>query len=354
MSSKYDLEAVRKKLREQEGGFKDPAEFRPPKAENGAKPIRYRFYILPPLHKGDKCADGVASASMETFAVPNGSHKVNNKFYACPRLHDSDDCALCEFGFDLINETDDKKKRSAIARQWLPRGRHAVNIYFPPTKTNPEDLRGNVMWMNVSKQVYDVFEACIYNDDPGDPEDPQACGVFFDEMDAYLFQLEVIEKGGYNNYEKSRFLANVGKKPIVTKDGKAVKSKIQKVLDQRHDLFTKFDDRDPETIDEVVRSIKSGDADDAGFDDDETQDEAVSEDTDDTVDAVDAADDAVDTDAVDDAVDTDAVDVVDDTDSADLDDDSDSGDDSDDLDDSDDDELKSLLDELEDGSEEEE
>jgi len=269
--SKYDVAKVRKKLQEKQGSrFKDPNEFKPPQASDGDT-IKYRFYVLPPLKKGDVCADGTASRTMELFYVQNGAHWLNNRTHACPRVHDEEECPICSLGFDLMGETDDKDRRRDIARQWLPRTQYAVNVYFPKDKVNPEEVGGKVMWMNASKQLYDAWEACIMNDDAGDPDDPQAFGVFFDEEDGYLFQLQIKKKNKWNDYSTSKFLASVGKRPIASKGGKPLPERIETILSQRHDLYTKFQPRDPEALQKMRTVFESGEPeDDNGFDEDDT------------------------------------------------------------------------------------
>jgi len=271
--SKHDLNKVRNKLKEKQGGkYKDPAEFRPPQVKDG-ETARYRFFILPPLEEGDTCVDGKASRSMELFFVQNGSHFLNNRMYQCPRVHDEEECPVCQLGFDLIGETQDKKRRSEIARQFLPRTQYAVNIYFPKDDVNPSDVAGKVLWLNASKQIYDKLEECIMREDAGDPADPQPYGIFYDEEAAYLFQLEVNKKGEWNNYSNSKFLTSVGKRPIAGKSDNPNKERIQQILDARHDLFTKFAPRDRDKLEELANDLRShdphDDEDDAGFDEDE-------------------------------------------------------------------------------------
>jgi len=269
---KYDVEAVRKKLQEKKGSrFKDPNEFRCPTAKDG-EPGKYRFFVLPPLKKGEKCADGVATRTMDLFYVQNGSHWFNNRPHGCPRVHDEMDCAACQNGFDLMGETDDKERRKEIAKQWLPRTNYAVNIYFPKDGTNPDDVAGKVMWMNAPKQVYDVWEGCLMAQNAGDPADPQAFGVFYDEEDAYLFQLVAKKKNKYNEYTTSKFLANV-KKPLASSGGKPLADRIQQILDSRFDLYTKFPPRDQAAMATLVKQLMSGEPAEAtdpgaGFDED--------------------------------------------------------------------------------------
>jgi len=287
--SKYDLKKIRKKIKEKQGGrSRDPNEFKTPQPKSDSEPIKIRFFILPPLKKGDTCADGVASQDMDLFYVANGSHWVNNRPYPCPRVHDDENCTMCDFAFELMSETQDKDERRAIARQYLPQTKYAVNVLFLNSETNPEDVRGKVMWYNVSKQVFDKFEACICRDNAGDDADPQAYGVFFDEENAYAFQLEILKSGQYPSYKTSKFLAGSGTMPIAAKkvDGKVVpdSNKIKKILDQRHDLFTKFETRDQDKISELVTMVTS-ESPGSGFDEDDTNESDSSSSSDDEVNA---------------------------------------------------------------------
>ena len=262
-------------MKEKSGGSRDPNQFIPPTVKEGEPKKSFRFFVLPPLSQGDKTADGTSTKSMELFYIPNGNHWVNKKPYPCPRVHDEESCSMCDHGFDLMSETQDKKERSRIAKTFLPQQRNAVNIYFLPDQFNPEELRGKNMWFNAPKGILDIWDACVMRDDAGDPADPQAFGVFMDENSAYVFQLEVGHKGGYNDYSSSKFLASLGKMPIARmKDssGKVVANskRIQEILDSRFDIYTKFEPRDHDKIKQLVSDISDqSDGEEGGFDEDE-------------------------------------------------------------------------------------
>ena len=282
-TSKYDLATMRKNINDKKGSFRDANEFVPPKAKPGQE-INYRFYILPPLQAGDKTVDGKASRGMDVYFLQNGAHWINKKPFSCPRVHDGEECDLCTYGFDLMAEVqgdgqEAKKAKSAIARNYLPPQKNAVNIYFPKDPVNPEELWGRVMWFNASKTITNIGEACLMADDGGDELKPRAYGIFYDEENAYLFNLTIKEKGGFNDYESSMFLPT-SKRPIVgTKqaDGSilADPTKIELVLGKRHDLYTKFQPADGIKIAAILKSLiekKSGGGggDDAGFDNDDS------------------------------------------------------------------------------------
>lgn len=262
-SSKYDIDAMRKKMRERLAGRpQDPNEFRPAKAKKDEAPIIYRFYILPGLNEGDKCFGGKCSRGMDDlFFIKNGHHWIEKRPHACPRVLRDEECDLCQLGFDLLGETDDKAKRQAIVKQYLANSQFAVNIFFPNVKQNPEELRNTVKWFNASKTCFDHWDAAFNADDAGDEEDPRAYGCFFDEEAAFLYQLEVKHGGGYNDYKSSKFLAKNGPHPIVRdKNGNPHAKAIQAILDARHDLWTKIDEPDPDKLTKMAHQMLHGEA----------------------------------------------------------------------------------------------
>jgi hypothetical protein len=270
----YDVQAIRKKLQSSaRGKFNDPDMFKPEKAQDTTTPIKYRFFVLPPLMKGDTTNSGNAGQSMEQFFVTHGNHWVNDRPHPCPRIYSegADECPICSFGFDLLREEQNQEKRRLILQQWMPQSYYMVNIYFPNVKTNPEDLRGKTKYYNASKTLFDQWTSCLLRDDAGDPEDPQAFGVFFDESSAFCYQLEVLKSGRNNSYKTSKFLANGGDPVAIakTKEGETSSKAIQKILDIRIDLYSKIEEPDLDKIKKLANIMINGEDDD-GFDEDET------------------------------------------------------------------------------------
>ena len=270
------LEAIRKKMSARGNKYsRDEHEFRMPKAAADEKVIYY-IRVLPELSKGDECSSGICERDYDFFFYDHGAHWIDRNKIECPRLHDNGKCDICQLGFDLLQETSDEEARKEISKKFLPRTYYSLNVYFLDTGKNPEDVRGKVKWMSVPKTIYDIFEACMKNDDPGDDEEPKAFGIFYDVIEGYVFKLMATKKGEWNTYEASQFLANKGTSPLVkSKSGKPNEKGIQEILNQRHDLITKFPDRDQDKIAAITKKLMNGDDDDdTGFDDDEEKPKA--------------------------------------------------------------------------------
>lgn len=287
----YDAEKMRAALRKTMGGrAADPSEFRPAKAVAG-QIIRYKFFILPPVMEGDTITGGTASKSMETYQVTNGQHWVDKKPYGCPRVitenADGCECDMCQTGFSLKNEAKTNFKgnpkeleamQAALSRQWLPNTTRLVNIWFPPHKSNPEELRDQVKWFKGNNTVADMWADTFMRDDQGNDEDePLAFGSFFDETNAFLFYLNVNLDNGYNSYKQSTFLVKGDTRgtlacgPIVKKsDGSPDRKAIQAILDRRHDLYSKVDPYSVDTISKLAKRLLDASDGEDGFDKDET------------------------------------------------------------------------------------
>lgn len=266
----YDVAAIRQKLKKQMSGkFTDPDEWRPPKAESTTEALKFRFFILPPIAAGTKLKSGVVPADqgMEHFFIPHANHWINDKPYPCPRVWDGSDCPICQAGFDMLKEEKDEDARKNIIKTWMPNTYYMVNIYFTASKNNPEDLRGKVKFFNAPKTCFDVWTSTLMKDDSGDPEDPEAFGIFFDENAAFQFQLELLKQGRNNNYKTSKFIANGGQPQPMLADP----TKLEKLLMMRHNLFDKIEKPDPAKIERLARIMLDGDDsdDDGGFDEDE-------------------------------------------------------------------------------------
>lgn len=274
----YDLDAIKRKLKEYDGRKSDPDEFRPAKAEKN-KSHSYRFYILPGLQQGDKLKSGIVNKSMDLFFISYAQHWVKNAPHACPKVWDGSECDLCDFGFKLLrdkNLSEDERKK--IRMDWLPSQSYAVNIYFPSVKANPEELRGRVMYYKAPRTLFDMWTACINRDAPENIEDEDEGfsphGIFYDENAAWLFELNVELNGKSNGYKSSKFVYGASKKPtpIVKNDrGLPDVDAIEKVLAQRIDIWQRLDVPDRAKIKKLSQVLLHGDDEDIkpGFDVDE-------------------------------------------------------------------------------------
>lgn len=258
----YDLDAIRKKLKQSMSGkFNDPDEFKPEKAKSANEPTRYRFFVMPPVMMGEKTKQGESRRGMDQFYIQHGNHWVNERPHACPRIYNNGDCPICSFGFDLLKTTKDQERRGVILKQWMPATYYMVNIYFPDVKTNPEDLRGRVMFYNAPKTCCDLWTSTIMRDEGGDPDDPQAYGAFFDENAGFLFELQVLKNGRQNGYKTSKFIVGDGKPVPFVKlpDGSPDKKTLAKLLEQRHDLWQKVEVPDQDKIKKIASVMIDGD-----------------------------------------------------------------------------------------------
>lgn len=262
------LKKVQQRLQDERSSGRDPHMFRPPNVKSG-ETKKFRFVVLPGLIKGDKVHDGTASMTMggveapedpeeRLFTIPfcekGGQHWIQGRPYECPRLFDNDECPWCELGFELRNQTDLEEERRRISRLYLPRPIFAVNIYFPPSKVNPTDLHGKVMWYGMPKTVYDKMEECVMrSEEEGtkDEDEPLPYGFFYDPSDCLIFQLEVGHKGGYNNYDNAKFL--VKRLSLAN-----TSDEIQAILDKRHDINAKFKKRDVKLLQDLLAKLGKG------------------------------------------------------------------------------------------------
>jgi hypothetical protein len=229
--------------------------------------MKYRFFILPPIMTGDKLKGGEATQDMDHFFLPHANHWINDRPHPCPRVWSGDehgDCAVCQAGFDLLKEEKDENTRKEIIKQWMPNTYYMVNIFFVNSPMNPEDLRGQVKFFNAPKTLFDTWTATLMREGSGDPEDPVAHGVFFDESAAFMFQLEVLKFGRNNSYKTSKFVANGGEPQPMLKDT----SKLPALLKMRHNLYEKVERPSVEAMKKLARVIIDGD--DGGFDDEES------------------------------------------------------------------------------------
>jgi hypothetical protein len=274
----YDVEAIRRKIKQaMSGKFSDPDEFRPEKAQPNQPPICYQFFILPPFGLGEQIKGGKAKQGMDQFYVTHGNHWFGDKPHACPRVWDDTECPICKFGFDLLKDekiSKDDQKRRRVIETWMPNQCYMMNIFFPAVKKNPEDLHNRVMFYNAPKTILDICTATLMRDDAGDPESPEAFGVFFDENNAFLFELQVTKQGKNNSYKSSKFLATP--RPMIRNtDGSPNETAIAKLLESRHDLFAKIEVPSMEKIKKVFQVMSNGDdshmdGKSGGFDEDET------------------------------------------------------------------------------------
>lgn len=256
----YDLDAMRKKLNQMTGRMSDPDEFRPKKNESTTEPIKYRFYILPPLIEGDALKSGNVTKSMDMFYIKHGSHWKDNKPHPCPRVAGMPDkCPLCQFGFDLMRDEKDEDKRRKIRSDWMPSENYLVNVYFTNWKGNPEELRGKVKFFNATVTCFNMWKQALERVDCGDPEEPQAFGAFFDENNGSVFELSVLKQGKNNSYQTSGFRKEKPGPMVTNPDGSPNPKGLAALLKLRVNLWEKIQMPDMNGLKSLLNNIVHGD-----------------------------------------------------------------------------------------------
>lgn len=252
------LARLRKKMEERGQGRRDPDIFMPGEAKDGER-LEWFFRVLPPLVEGETCKTGTAPKTLEFWFYENGAHYLSNgrERHECPRIHDGEECPLCQVGFELMEDNDDKEYRKKVAKQYLPRSYYSVNVYFLNTDKNPEALRGRVMCYNMPKTVFDIMQACVDNDNTGDEQDPKAAGIFFHPTEGgYTFKLVAEKQGEYNSYKQSMFLPASFGALVKLADSSPDMARIQTILNLRHWLPSKYKARDLQKLNDLIAKLQ--------------------------------------------------------------------------------------------------
>jgi hypothetical protein len=256
----YDINEMRKKLSQMTGRMSDPDEFRPKKNESTTEPIKYRFFVLPPLLVGDTLKSGVVTKGMDMFYIKHGAHWINNKPHPCPRVSGLPDrCPICQFGFDLMKDEKDEDKRKKIRSDWMPSENYLVNVYFTNWKGNPEELRGKVKFFNASSTCFKMWSQALERIDCGDPDEPEAFGAFFDENNGSLYELSVIKQGKNNSYAASSFRKEKSTPMVTNADGTPNEKGLAALLKLRTNLWEKLQLPDVDNLKALLNSVVHGD-----------------------------------------------------------------------------------------------
>jgi hypothetical protein len=101
----------------------------------------------------------------------------------------------------------------------------------------------------MSQSVFNICEEVINTPAPEEGAEPQAHGLFFDPNNAYALTLTARHKNGFNNYDATLFDDTPA--PITSKGD----DQILKILEMRHDIPTKFPDRNIETLQSIVDKL---------------------------------------------------------------------------------------------------
>ncbi len=148
-------------------------------------------------------------------------------------------CPICEYSSALW--TSDEKTARAF---WRKKG-YIANILVVQDEANPEN-EGKVFLFKFGKSIYDMIMAAVAPED----EDDESLNVFdFDE--GYDFKLKLVQKAGYNNYDKSKFAMKPSE--IAGGDVKAQ----EEIFNSIHDLSEFGDPERFKSYDELAKKLAS-------------------------------------------------------------------------------------------------
>ncbi len=108
-----------------------------------------------------------------------------------------ENCPICEHSSSIWN-SDEKEARKIYRKK-----AYIANILVISDPANPEN-DGHVFLFKFGKSIFDMIMEVVA------PEDEDETGVnVFDFDDGLNFKLKMVQKSGYNNYDKSKFLPDL-------------------------------------------------------------------------------------------------------------------------------------------------
>ena len=149
--------------------------------------------------------------------------KENGKFFVekCPNTFGFDHgCSVCDDVQPLWDGSEDEK---AIAMRRARKKNYVANIYMIEDQMNPAN-NGKVFKYRFGASIFEIIQKVM---DPEDVDD-EAVNVFSLFEDGANFRLKVKQKGGFANYDDSKFLS-VG--PLDVAD-----DELEKIVDSIYPL----------------------------------------------------------------------------------------------------------------------
>jgi hypothetical protein len=143
-------------------------------------------------------------------------------------------CPVCEYSSANWESNEDEARM-----HWRNKG-YIGNILIVDDEANPEN-NGKVFMYKFGKKLYDMVMEAVAPEDA----DEEGTNVFdFDE--GVNFKLKLVQKAGYNNYDKSKFVAKATAIPEKTQEA---------VYDGLFDLDEFFEAKLFKTYDELVAKL---------------------------------------------------------------------------------------------------
>jgi hypothetical protein len=143
-------------------------------------------------------------------------------------------CPVCEYSSANWESNEDEARM-----HWRAKG-YIANILVVDDPANPEN-NGKVFMYKFGKKLYDMVMEMVA------PEDEDETGVnVFDFDEGVNFKLKLVQKSGFNNYDKSKF---------VTKSSAIDDSVQETVYDGIFDMDEFFDKKRFKSYDELVAKL---------------------------------------------------------------------------------------------------
>ena len=149
------------------------------------------------------------------------------------------ECPVCEHSASMWDSDSDQ------ARKLWRKKTYIANILVVEDSNNPEN-EGKVFLFKFGQSIYDIIMGVVAPED----DDEESVNIFdFDE--GLNFKLKMVQKGGYNNYDKSKFV--MGAKSVADGD----ESEQERIYNDIYDL-SEFTQKDKfKSYEELLKKFSS-------------------------------------------------------------------------------------------------
>jgi hypothetical protein len=146
------------------------------------------------------------------------------------------ECPVCDYAKDAWDDDDQDSKK-----YWRKK-EYTANVLVVEDKGNKEN-EGKVFIFKFGQQIFDLIMELVAPED----EDEEAKNIF-DFDSGFNFKMRLTQKGGYNNYEKSKFLLE---EVAIDED------KQEAVFNAIHDLSEFKNPNQFKSLDEITKKFNN-------------------------------------------------------------------------------------------------